>query len=45
MNTKLLLLLGAVLGVLLLAVFVPVTDHQEPGDPSQVIDSGHFVLE
>ena len=45
MNTKLLLLLGAVLGVLLLAVFVPVTDHHEPIDQSQVIDSGHFVLE
>lgn len=45
MNTKLLLLLGAVLGVLLLATLVIVPDRVETERPVQVIDSGHFVLE
>ena len=45
MNTKLLLLLGAVLGLLLVATLLPGTNRSEPDDPSQLIDSGHFVLE
>ena len=45
MNTKLLLLLGVVLGLLLLTTLGPDTDRPGPEDPSQVIDSAHFVLE
>lgn len=45
MNTKLLLLLGAVLGLLLMATLIPIADREEPEDASQLIDSGHFVLE
>jgi uncharacterized protein len=45
MNTKLLLLLGAVLGLLLLVTLVPGPDRVEPDKPLQLIDSGHFVLE
>jgi len=45
MSTKLLLLLGVVLGVLLLATFIPGTEHSEPEVLSQLIESGHFVLE
>lgn len=45
MNTKLLLLLGAVLGLLLLATLVTGPGRVEPDKPVQLIDSGHFVLE
>lgn len=45
MNTRLLLLLGAVLGLLLLVMLGPGTDDPEPESLSQVIDSGHFILE
>ncbi|TFH08362.1 MAG: alpha/beta fold hydrolase [Candidatus Atribacteria bacterium] len=45
MNTKLLLLLGAVLGLLLLATLGPGRDQVVPEDPSQLIDSAHFILE
>jgi len=45
MNTKLLLLLGAVLGVLLLATVFLSPDRGEPERMTTVIDSGHFVLE
>jgi len=45
MNTKLLVLLGAVLGLLLLSTIVPVTDRTALEDPSQLMDSGHFILE
>ena len=45
MNTKLLLLLGAVLGLLLIATFVTGPGHVESDKPVQLIDSGHFVLE
>lgn len=45
MNTKLLLLLGVVLGLLLLATLGPGTERPDPEDSSQLIDSGHFVLE
>ena len=52
MNTKLLLLLGVlllllgvVLGILLLTTLGPDTDRPEFDDPSQLIDSAHFVLE
>jgi len=45
MNTKLLLLLGAVLGLLLLFAIVPMTDKTALEDPSQLVDSGHFILE
>jgi uncharacterized protein len=45
MNTKLLLLLGAVLGLLLLATFVTGPERVETDKPLQLIDSGHFILE
>ena len=45
MNTKLLLLIGVVLGLLLLTTFGLVTDRSEPVDQSQLVDSGHFILE
>ena len=45
MNTKLLLLIGVVLGLLLLTTFGPGTDRSEPEDPTQLVDSGHFILE
>jgi len=45
MNTKLLLLIGVVLGLLLLTTFGPGTDRSAPVDQSQLVDSGHFVLE
>ncbi|MCK5585346.1 hypothetical protein KAJ02_04675, partial [Candidatus Bipolaricaulota bacterium] len=45
MNTKLLLLLGAVLGVLLFATLVISPDRVEPECTVQLIDSGHFILE
>ena len=45
MNTKLLLLIGAVLGLLLLATLGPGIDRPEPDDSSRLIESGHFVLE
>ena len=45
MNTKLLLLLGAVLGLLLLATLGPSSDRAEPEYTVQLVDSGHFVLE
>lgn len=45
MNTKLLLLIGVVLGLLLLTTFGPGTDRSETEDPTQLVDSGHFILE
>jgi len=45
MNTKLLLLIGVVLGLLLLATLGPGIDRPEPDDSSRLIESGHFVLE
>jgi len=45
MNTKLLLLIGVVLGLLLLTTLGPGSDRTELEDPSQLVDSGHFVLE
>ena len=45
MNTKLLLLLGVVIGLVLLATLDPGTERPGPEDLSQLIDSGHFVLE
>ncbi|MFC2078716.1 alpha/beta hydrolase family protein [Candidatus Bipolaricaulota bacterium] len=45
MNTKLLFLIGAVLGLWLLVTLIPGTNRPEPDDPSQLIDSGHFILE
>lgn len=45
MNTKLLLLIGVVLGLLLLTTFGPGTDRSESEDPTQLVDSGHFILE
>ncbi len=45
MNTKLLLLIGVVLGLLLLTTFGPGTDRSAPEDPTQLVDSGHFILE
>lgn len=45
MNTKLLLLLGAVLGLLLFATLIKGPDRVEPECTVQLIDSGHFVLE
>ncbi|MFC2105677.1 alpha/beta hydrolase family protein [Candidatus Bipolaricaulota bacterium] len=44
MNAKLLILLGAVLGLLLLTI-VPMTDKTALEDSSQLVDSGHFILE
>ena len=45
MNTKLLLLLGVVVGLLMLPTLGPGTDRAEPEDAGQLIDSGHFDLE
>ena len=53
MNTKRLILIGVVLGLLLLTAvgllllttLGPGSDRPEPEDSSQLIDSGHFVLE
>ena len=46
MNTKLLLVIGAVLGLLLLATLGSVqTVCPDPEAQSQLVDSGHFVLE
>ncbi len=45
MNTKLLLLLGAVLGAVLLATLFLSPDQTKPVSTTTLLDSGHFVLE
>ncbi|MCK5827386.1 hypothetical protein KAH43_02580, partial [Candidatus Bipolaricaulota bacterium] len=45
MNTKLMLLLGAALGLVLLATLVLSPERAEPECMVQLVDSGHFVLE
>lgn len=45
MNTKLLLLIGVVLGLLMLTMLQPAPERPAPEDPTQLIDWGNFVLE